>query len=336
MESEATYNIVYASDENYAFIMATSIVSLMENNRSIDKIVFYVLADGISIKSQQMLENMVQKYDREICFIDLKDIIGWLKDSGINTFGENENYTTYLRLFLINRIPVSTEKILYLDCDTLVLGSLESLFSTDMKEAIVAGVKDIVPQYYVQGLNVDCSNYINAGVLLISVAKWKDYGTEDKIIKFISESKRLFWYPDQDIINCVLRNKIKIIDLKYDVLSENLLWGYESLKNIYEIDYSKYYSAAEYELQRKYPVVIHFVPNILERPWQGGKFLTDKWLHYFNKTGFDVTRLLKKKKLTNKRKFIQWLYLHFPEKIVSQIYGIKRKKELRERLLTYD
>lgn len=336
MESEATYNIVYASDENYVSIMATSIVSLMVNNRSIGEIVFYIMADNISAESQHMLESMVKKYNRKIFFINVKDTIEWLKDSGINAFGENQNYTTFLRLFLINKIPVKTEKILYLDCDTLVVDSLENLFSIEMKEAIVAGVKDIVPQYYIEGLGIDRSNYINCGVLLINVAKWKNYGTEDKIINFISKSKRFFWYSDQDVINCVLENKIKIIDLKYDVLSENLLWRYESLKNICEIDFSKYYSAAEYELQRKNPVIIHFVPNILERPWQGGKFLTDKWMYYYNITGFAGTHLMKKKELTNKRKFIQWLYLHFPEKIVSQIYGIKRKKELRERLLIYD
>ena len=66
MESEATYNIVYASDENYVSIMATSIVSLMVNNRSIGEIVFYIMADNISAESQHMLESMVKKYNRKI------------------------------------------------------------------------------------------------------------------------------------------------------------------------------------------------------------------------------------------------------------------------------
>ena len=90
MESEATYNIVYASDENYVSIMATSIVSLMVNNRSIGEIVFYIMADNISAESQHMLESMVKKYNRKIFFINVKDTIEWLKDSGINANGENQ------------------------------------------------------------------------------------------------------------------------------------------------------------------------------------------------------------------------------------------------------
>ena len=48
-------NVMYAADDNYAEIMAVSILSLMLSNQMIDEIIFYIVQDEISTENIEKL-----------------------------------------------------------------------------------------------------------------------------------------------------------------------------------------------------------------------------------------------------------------------------------------
>ena len=59
-------NIVYSSDDNYARHIASSMVSLLENNIQEKKISFYILNVGLSADNIEKLSMVAQKYNRKI------------------------------------------------------------------------------------------------------------------------------------------------------------------------------------------------------------------------------------------------------------------------------
>ena len=65
-------------------------------------------------------------------------------------------------------------------------------------------------------LDVDGKTYINAGVLLINIEKYKELTTPTKINNYIKKNKDTLKYQDQDVINRMFKNKIKYLDNKFN------------------------------------------------------------------------------------------------------------------------
>ena len=61
------------------------------------------------------------------------------------------------------------DKVLYLDCDTLIRGNLDELFSLDLTDKYLAGVKDVWGvSKYVKRLGMKSGVYVNSGMLLFN------------------------------------------------------------------------------------------------------------------------------------------------------------------------
>ena len=67
-----TWNVLYCSDNNYAPYLGVSIQSLLENNKSAESIVFYVVSDNISDDNIERLKRQIAKHgdSRRLVLID--------------------------------------------------------------------------------------------------------------------------------------------------------------------------------------------------------------------------------------------------------------------------
>ncbi len=128
------YHKCFATDNNYVHIMATSIISILENNiRNKDKIVFWILDDGLTDDIRSRLEKNVRgEYGADIRFIDVREQLSEIICLKARQWN-NGSYSAYSRIFLGVCIPEEIEKILYLDSDTLILGDLEDFFDIQQK-----------------------------------------------------------------------------------------------------------------------------------------------------------------------------------------------------------
>lgn len=77
--------------------------------------------------------------------------------------------SAYVCLFMSKMLPFACERVIYLDGDTVVCGSLQQLWETDLGPYSIAGVMDtVLPEFKV---TVETSKDINSGVLLIDLKK---------------------------------------------------------------------------------------------------------------------------------------------------------------------
>ena len=263
-------NVVFASDDNYAPFLLIAIHSLLKHNKKdFDKINIYVLDDGISEINKDKIQKNTNKYSSTtLTFIETKN----MNEMNITILGlkrnlNNSSLTTYARLFLSSLLPKSINKVLYLDCDSLIVDSFKELWKIDINDypcaAVIDGTNTAVKEKL--GFNRD-EYYINAGVLLINLKKWREDHVEEKFVRFMTDNQNKFYQHDQGIINNTFKNQIKIIDPKYNLQSYYQIVDY-NLARKFLCTETEYYTKEIIDECRKTPVFLHFCGPNYDRPW---------------------------------------------------------------------
>lgn len=160
------------------------------------------------------------------------------------TFYESNHLTkaAYYRLF-IPSIFKDYSRVLYLDCDLVVLQNIDELFGIEFQEnEIIACVPEFhfmefvkkkpdgiperfktIQDYYREILGLTNSDpYINSGVLLFDIPKCLDFGFAEKCLDLIEENPfqdKFFYCHDQDIINCICKGKMHFLSNRYNFLA---------------------------------------------------------------------------------------------------------------------
>lgn len=255
-------NIVYASDSCYVPYMGISMISVMENNKDAGEINFYVLSLGLTETDVEDLKDIVQKYRRKVIFVDVEPYISSL----ILNMPWEISKAAYARLFIGKLIPC--ERVLYLDCDTIVTDNLETLWNTELSNIVIAGVRDIgskLPKLKVGLCEKD--EYVNTGVLLINVKLWKEMNIDGEIIHFINKLKGNIFHHDQGVINAVLHDRVLIIAPRYNLMTGYVMMKISDMAEHYK-DCGPGYTQDEIDDAISNPAIIHFTPFYTTRPWE--------------------------------------------------------------------
>ena len=158
-------NIMYAADDNYAEIMGVSVKSLIENN-SDEKLMFYIITDKMGRDNINHLREMIETSGNKVEFIPKPDIRSMV---GVDLKTLRWSDSSYARLFLKELFGNNTEidKLLYIDCDTVVVGKLKELWETDVEEYLGAACLECMGNMhkYIIGARRN-DNYINTGMIL--------------------------------------------------------------------------------------------------------------------------------------------------------------------------
>ncbi|MCM1568100.1 MAG: glycosyltransferase family 8 protein [Roseburia sp.] len=251
-------NILYSLNNRYVPVAGVSIVSLLENNKDVQEIHIFLIDCGMTDESKKILSDLVGNYNRMIKFIPLDDLVN---DGDLNA--PNKSY--YGRFF--GTQITEEDRLLYLDCDLLINGSLEELYQTEMHDAWIAGVQG-------PGASYECrqrigfpeeKQYLNTGMLLMNLKAWRAEKVTEKLVDFLNLHGEIPPYHDQNIINAVCYDHMLVLEPKY-----NLLWSMMCCKpkHICRLNkIKKYYTDAQIQEAVKAPVIIHFSNSIYGRPW---------------------------------------------------------------------
>lgn len=257
-------NIAYSTDDNYAQHAGASIASVLENNIQIDEIIFYIINNNITEKSKSNLEAIVNKYNNAVLhFIDFDMYKEKLK---LNMEWEI-SISSYARLFLASMLPETVDKILYFDCDTIIVDSIEDLWMTDIENYKIAGVQDTVNLSVKKAVDMPLEyRYVNAGMLLINIKAWRVAKVEELFLDFINSKNGNVIHHDQGVINGVLHKECKIVDLKFNFMTIHYFMKRRKLLKYFGV-IEEYYSSEDVLKAKENPVYIHYTPSFTSRPW---------------------------------------------------------------------
>lgn len=250
-------DIALCHDNNYAPYSTVVIASILDHNENAE-ITFHLLHTDLTAERCATIKSWVESFKgKKVCFYQMKK----------ETFADFPidehtylDYGAYIRLYLGDCLE-QIDKVLYLDCDIIVNNSLADLWDTDMTGYAVAGVRDRINDYIrvYNRLGYPMSEgYINSGMMLINLKKWREDDFFKKTQRLACEKgASVLKNHDQDIINAIYHGQILMLPFRY-----NLLEYYLYVEEWLYLD-RKYYP--EIVEACKNPAIIHFC--MPQKPW---------------------------------------------------------------------
>lgn len=311
-------NILYTCDNNYIWIMGISMISLFENNREIESINVYLLGDNISGDNKQILNKLANQYSRKIEVIDVPNL-----KIPISLLSKRWPLSAFTRLFAGQLLPSNINKIIYIDCDTIITGNIQYLQNFELGDELFAGVKDCISRAYTKNIGIDKSfSYINAGLLIINLEALRKENISEKIDDYLKKYYFLINYADQDILNGVFYRQIKTVPPQYNVMTVVVMHTYDEINALRRP--INYYTRSEFEKAVIAPVIIHYTTNMrIIRPWYANTNhpLRDEFKKYFMLSPWKNNTLNKYEFKNRESKMIE-IIQYLPNKIAFRFLGI--------------
>ena len=255
-------SIAYAPDDKYVNQTVVSMKSALEHNKQVEFIIMY---SKLSAESMQKLGAVggslrLIKMD-ESQFADL-------------TLSKWVTVQAWFRIKLPD-LCKDLDKVLYLDCDTLIRGNLDELFSLDLTNKYLAGVKDVWGvSKYVKRLGMKSGVYVNSGMLLFNCDYCRKEHFFDKVVDFAKNNAKIIEFCDQDSINKVVDEYKLVVSPKYNFMDTWWRGGYYEFEGEEETEYLK---------AKENPVIAHLTG--LKPAFKGcGNKFKDEWWEVAKKT----------------------------------------------------
>ena len=203
--------IFFSTDDNYLPFLDVAMRSMIENADKSYTYRIIVLNTGLSDEGvRTVMQNEAPGFKIE--FIDISDRLEGIKSKLKNVY--HFSIVTYYRLFIASLFP-EYDKIVYLDCDLVVLGDVSELYNTDMGDCIIAAAPEEFVQntpefreYAERAVGVDPDGYVNAGVLVINLNAFRENKIEEQFVELISKYGFDLLDPDQAYLNYLCCSKI--------------------------------------------------------------------------------------------------------------------------------
>lgn len=248
-------NLLVTTDENYLPYLNVMLFSLKEKNPDED-ISLYVLHTDIS---ESLMSGTKRILGENGTLTMIKANEQALSDAPTTSRYPKE---MYYRIFAAKYLPEEIDRVLYLDPDVYVNGSLSELYNMDMGDNFYAAAShtDSAVMHKVNKLRLDMddeSPYINSGVMLMNLERLRKEQNTDEVFEYIEKRKKLLILPDQDIISSLYGSRIIQLDsFKYNMTERMLL-----LKAPFEKELNV-------DWVRENSVIIHYCGR--NKPWKNG------------------------------------------------------------------
>lgn len=211
-------NICVAANSKYVRYLYVMFTSLFINNKD-ETFSIYVLQCDFTTEDKALIGRLCGDYNHKVQFIQINP-----KEFECLPTTYRYSLETYFRFKIIEQIPETEDKILYLDVDLIIRGSIRELYSIDLGTNYFAACTCMMqPQLVEQKQHIfnryDDLRYFNAGVML-----WNLKELRGKVCfrDFIQGGYDLnFNLPsvDQEILNYLFYDKTLYLDpYKYNYL----------------------------------------------------------------------------------------------------------------------
>ncbi len=206
--------VFFALNDKYIPFLAVTLRSIIDNSSENYFYNLRILYTDISKENINRISKLATN-NVKIEFVNLNYYIDRIKDKLYTR--DYYSKDTYFRLFLPNLYP-EYDKVLYLDCDIVVLDDIAKLYNTNIKNALVGAITEETAIYTQEVKNYaervigvsDSKHYFNAGVLLMNLKELREFGLQEKFL-YLLEKTIYSVAQDQDYLNRMCKGRVKYI-----------------------------------------------------------------------------------------------------------------------------
>ena len=260
-------NIALGFDSNFAPYAAVTIKSILLHNKNVT---FYLMYDNLKKSDIKKISSMIESHKEHYHWIDMS---GEFNDLFT---GNWKSKTLYFPL----KLPsiCKDERVLFLDADTFVLGDLSKFYNQPLDGYYLAAVNDygmisdlktnnqlklgentVDIKHYFGNIrkwnNTDMQRYFNSGMLLMNLDEMRKNNVEKAVMDSLKSN--IFAFPDQDCINYVCHDHVKIVEPKY-----NFMVIFKSTWS--RVEEETLERLLPYKTEKERPLIIHY----LLKPWR--------------------------------------------------------------------
>ena len=242
------------------------VVTSVGINVTSDDVTIHLLHNSLRSRTVKRLQKIAAKYKVDL---DLKQIdTDILKDFYFDKSKHYGNVMMFARLLLSSVLP-DLDKIIYLDCDIVVLNDLQSLWNFDVSDVAVAMAPDFTlkDKSTLNRLGITTGYYLNSGVILMNLDYWRKHDVQNRIFSYILEKGDKLIYNDQDALNSILQNEHEELHIKYN-------FSYYYFHRLIGVLYKE--KIHEIIEARDNPIIFHYFGPL--KPWSLGAYLPGKEL----------------------------------------------------------
>lgn len=231
-------NIVYASDDGYVGLAAISAVSLLKHNPGAR---IHLLGYKLKAESIEIVRSRVERHGGSFSHFDVTPLISKLELLKVSHY---TSYAIFARIFIPELIRTD-DRVLYLDCDTLVTDRLNDLMRIDLHGHAFALALDAVHPTYKKVISIPSNRpYYNSGVMLMDLAAWRSHDCSRRFMEELTHPHGRIILPEQDVIARTMCDEAEPLPPKWNFLSQFIL-----------------------QRRKDTPAIYHFSGNTLGRPW---------------------------------------------------------------------
>ena len=218
--------LALASDRRYFPGVCLTLASALRRSRAEHTYRVWVFHDGYREAEKKRLRRLAGKIKRrlELTFV----AIGQGRFAALNP-QRNGSYLAYAPFLFAETIPA--QRLIFYDCDIIVLHPLEKLATLDLEGNLLAGCVD----RWMPTLADDCPwplsaaeeklPYLNTGLLVIDLEKWREEDVTGQFWQLAQGDCPHLRYHDQTLLNYFARQQIKVLPEGWN----GLLWSEDDL-----------------------------------------------------------------------------------------------------------
>ena len=188
---------------------AAAIFSLLKNHPG-QRLKIYLLVGNADRGWITPLLQMIENSGSEA-------VLKVLDDSLFKHLKLNLHFTpaTYFRILAADLFE--EDKIIYLDSDLLVTGSLMEVWNTELENYPIAAVHDPFVNDLERLELMPEQGYFNSGVMLLNLDRWRAMGLGQKVLDYIKTHPERIQFADQCGFNAILKGDWKKLAPKWNV-----------------------------------------------------------------------------------------------------------------------
>lgn len=263
-------DVCIVTDDSYAPFAAATLASTFDNLPR-GSVVAYVVSSRLSEENRSGLAEVGATFGDSVVFKGVSDSLG-----ARFAKGWTHSYITvetFYRFFL-GEVLEASERVLYLDVDTIVLRDLSELCSMELGGSIAAVVQSYDEPHWGAVLNQKFGlpathRYFNAGVLLLNLKAWREAAVGESLVRCAVERRT----HDEVALNLVLSGRCTLVHPKFNV-GPHLSFFADRLYVAGRYDFP----ATAYAEASRDPAIVHFCGG--SKPWQYNSIHPQKRMFY--------------------------------------------------------
>ena len=262
-----TIHVVCASDPGFLLPLCVMLTSLVDNFSRERPLGIHIIADQLSKEDRAKVANAISssKEDRNIEIIWYEFDPSWVKNIPAN---HRITSSAYSRLYAPLLLSKDIKRIIYLDCDIVILADISELWDSTKGDSLLYAAHNIGMPYVssiggvfnYRDLGIPSNTkYFNTGVMVINLERWRREDVTKPVIDYLVRWGEKVFAQDQGGLNAIAYDQWEEIDPRW-----NQTWSalFPELWRNLGIQKSMWLET------RDRPFIIHFSGG--EKPWQPG------------------------------------------------------------------